>query len=235
MPSVLIVEDDPDIRDLVRMSFPGTEWEILEAGDGLQGLAMAREHVPSVILLDLMLPEMDGYKVFEELKSSPSTESIPVIMLTAKGTEYDRIQGLGLGADDYVTKPFSPKELALRARNLAKRSERGQGGTLVFGPFRLERSTLKMTLWEVPVDLTATEFKLLLILMESIGREQMRGDLLRRIWGYDERIQTRTLDTHVKRLREKLGEYGDCVETIRGVGYRFRPLESEEGGTAPTE
>jgi two-component system phosphate regulon response regulator PhoB len=229
MPSVLIVEDDPDIRDLVRVSLPQDEWEILEAADGLEGVNLAREHLPSVILLDLMLPEMDGYKVFEELKRTPSTESIPVIMLTAKGTEYDRIRGLGLGADDYVTKPFSPKELALRARNLAKRRERGQGGTLVFGPFRLERSTLKLTVEDVPVELTATEFKLLLILLEGVGRDQMRGDLLRRIWGYDERIQTRTLDTHVKRLREKLGAYGDCIETIRGVGYRFQPSDPGQG------
>jgi two-component system phosphate regulon response regulator PhoB len=126
-----------------------------------------------------------------------------------------------------VTKPFSPKELVLRVKNLAKRSERGQSGVLVSGPFRLERSSLKFTVNEDVVDLTATEFKLLLILVENAGREQSRGDLLRRIWGYDERIQTRTLDTHVKRLREKLGTLGDCIETLRGVGYMFRPLQSE--------
>ena len=227
MPALLIVEDEPDVRELVRVNFPEDEWEIFEAADGLTGVALAQEKLPSVILLDLMLPELDGFGVFAELKRHPATEAIPIIMLTAKCLEDDRILGLGLGADDYVSKPFSPKELVLRVKNLARRTERGQGGILTSGPFRLERSTLKFTLADEVVDLTATEFKLLLILIENIGREQLRGDLLRRIWGYDERIQTRTLDTHVKRLREKLGDFGDCIETLRGVGYMFRPLQQE--------
>jgi two-component system phosphate regulon response regulator PhoB len=227
MPTLLIVEDEPDVRELVRINFPEDEWEIYEAADGLTGVSLATEKLPSVILLDLMLPELDGFGVFAELKRNPATEGIPIIMLTARGLEDDRILGLGLGADDYVTKPFSPKELVLRVKNLAKRSERVQGGVLVSGPFRLERSSLKFTVNDEVIDLTATEFKLLLILVESAGREQSRGDLLRRIWGYDERIQTRTLDTHVKRLREKLGTLGDCIETLRGVGYMFRPLQSE--------
>jgi two-component system phosphate regulon response regulator PhoB len=227
MPSLLIVEDEPDVRELVRMNFPDSEWEVFEASDGLTGVALAVERQPSVIVLDLMLPELDGFGVFAELKKNPKTESIPIIMLTAKCLEDDRILGLGMGADDYVTKPFSTKELVLRVKNLAKRSERGHGGVLVSGPFRLERSTLKFTINEEFIDLTATEFKLLLILIENAGREQSRGELLRRIWGYDERIQTRTLDTHVKRLREKLGPLGDCIETLRGVGYMYSPLQPE--------
>ncbi len=227
MATLLIVEDEPDVRELVRLNFPEDEWEIFEAADGLRGVKLAKEILPHVIVLDLMLPELDGFGVFAELKKDPSTECIPIIMLTAKSLEDDRIHGLGLGADDYVTKPFSPKELVLRVKNLARRTERGQGGVLTAGPFRLERTTLKFTLLDEIVDLTATEFKLLLILIENAGREQLRGDLLRRIWGYDERIQTRTLDTHVKRLREKLGTYGDCIETLRGVGYMFRPLPTE--------
>ncbi|MCL4165022.1 UNVERIFIED_CONTAM: hypothetical protein GTU68_007509 [Idotea baltica] len=169
-----------------------------------------------------MLPGMDGLNVCKKLKESAKTKAIPVIMLTAKGRLEERIDGLALGADDYLTKPFSPKELMLRIRNLLRRSNLNQGSDLIStGPFALDKNALKLVLEGEEVDLTSTEFKLLLCLIESPGVTQERAVLLKRVWGYSDMIQTRTLDTHIKRLREKLGEYGPMIETSRGIGYRF--------------
>jgi len=224
MQTALIVDDEQDIRDLLSFNLAKEGWQILEAEDGLTGLRMAKDRRPDVILLDLMLPGMDGLTVFRNLQDNNQTANIPVLMMTAQyKTQEDVIKGLSLGADDYVEKPFEVKELVLRVRNVVKRAAPNGGSKLKVGPFTLDRNSLKFYLKGEPVDLTATEFKLLLILIENPGNDQTRGELLRRIWGYDERIQTRTLDTHVKRLREKLGVYGECVETVRGVGYRFRP------------
>ena len=223
MPKVLIVDDEPDVRELVGFNLTKEGWEVIEAANGLEGLKKAREEKPEIIILDIMMPEMDGLTVYKHLRESKKTAQIPVLMLTAKKELDDRLQGLALGADDYVSKPFSTKELVLRVRNLAKRSSSSENGAEVtHGAFRLDRNNLKFYLSDEPIDLTATEFKLLLILIENSGEDQDRGELLSRIWGYDERIQTRTLDTHVKRLREKLGSFGDCIETVRGIGYRFR-------------
>ncbi len=224
MPKILIIDDEPDVRDLVHFNLKKEGWEVIEAPNGLEGLKKAKEEAPDLIILDIMMPEMDGLTVFKNLRESKKTSEIPVLMLTAKKELDDRLEGLGLGADDYVSKPFSTKELVLRVRNLAKRAQSPSGGAEInSGAFRLDRSNLKFYLEDEPIDLTGTEFKLLLILIENIGKDQDRGDLLSRIWGYDERIQTRTLDTHVKRLREKLGTFGDCIETVRGIGYRFNP------------
>ncbi len=223
MPTALIVDDEKDVRDMVGFNLVREGWSVLQAEDGLKAVRQAREHGPDVIILDLLLPEMDGYEVYETLQGYEETAGIPVLMLTAMGEERHRIRGLTLGADDYVTKPFSPRELILRVQNLTRRNPKSRNGAdLAIGPFRVDRGTLKFYLDDEVIDLTSTEFKLLLILMENVGRDQPRNSLLRKIWGYDERIQTRTLDTHVKRLREKLGVHGDCIETVRGIGYRFR-------------
>lgn len=223
MPSILIVDDEDDIRELISVNLAREkDYTLLEAVDGLEALSIAKRKTPDLIILDLMLPEMDGVAVFQNLREDPRTKSIPVIMLTAKGRLEERIDGLELGVDDYMSKPFSPKELVLRIRNLIRRTNPNQGSDVITnGPFSLEKGGLKLSLDGDDIDLTATEFKLLLSLIESPGVTQERGDLLKKVWGYSDMIQTRTLDTHIKRLREKLTPYGDMIETVRGVGYRF--------------
>lgn len=223
MPTILIVDDEDDIRELIAVNLMREEnYKLLEAKDGLEAIDLAKKQKPDLIILDLMLPEMDGVKVYKKLRDDVRTETIPVIMLTARGRLEEKIAGLEMGADDYMPKPFSPKELMLRVRNLLRRSNPYHGGNLIeSGPFSLDKSALKLHLDGEEIELTATEFKLLLSLIESPGITQERGDLLRKVWGYSDMIQTRTLDTHIKRLREKLGMFGDAIETVRGVGYRF--------------
>ncbi|MCB1204065.1 MAG: response regulator [Verrucomicrobiae bacterium] len=223
MPSILIVDDEEDIRELIAMNLLREEdYKLLEAVNGLEALKMAKELRPDLIILDLMLPGMDGLNVYRNLREDPRTKAVPVIMLTARGRLEEKIVGLELGADDYLSKPFSPRELMLRVRNLLRRTNPNQGGSIVeSGPFSLDKNALKLHLEGTAIDLTATEFKLLLIMIESPGITQERGELLKKVWGYSDLIQTRTLDTHIKRLREKLGEHGNSIETVRGVGYRF--------------
>lgn len=223
MPTILIVDDEEDIRDLISMNLlREKDYTVIEAADGLEALASAKAQAPDLIVLDLMLPGMDGLTVCKNLRESAQTKSIPVIMLTARGRLEERIGGLELGADDYLSKPFSPKELMLRIRNLLRRSNQNQGNDVIaMGPFALDKNALKLVLEGEEIDLTSTEFKLLLCLIESPGVTQERAVLLKRVWGYSDLIQTRTLDTHIKRLREKLGEFGPMIETSRGIGYRF--------------
>lgn len=223
MPSILIVDDEEDIRELIAINLLREEkYSLLEAVNGLEALHLAKTKRPDLIILDLMLPEMDGLTVHKNLRDDPRTHNIPVIMLTARGRLEEKIQGLEMGADDYLAKPFSPKELILRVRNLLRRTNPNQGGSLIeSGPFSLDKNALKLHLEGAEIELTATEFKLLLSLIESPGITQERGDLLKKVWGYSDMIQTRTLDTHIKRLREKLGANGNSIETVRGVGYRF--------------
>lgn len=222
MATILIVDDEDDIRELIMLNLQREGFDTLEAADGLQAVKIARKKKPDLILLDLMLPEKDGYSVFRDLKQSNLTQNIPVVMLTARGKLDEKITGLSLGADDYVTKPFSPKELMLRIKNVLNRSQNHPAGVIVeAGNFKLDKNSLSLHIGEEAVDLTATEFKLLVVLIESDGITQERADLLRMVWGYNDLMQTRTLDTHIKRLREKLGAYGSQIETIRSVGYRF--------------
>jgi two-component system phosphate regulon response regulator PhoB len=223
MPTILIVDDEEDIRDLISMNLlREKDYTVIEAADGLEALASAKAQAPDLIVLDLMLPGMDGLTVCKNLKESAQTKSIPVIMLTARGRLEERIGGLDIGADDYLSKPFSPKELMLRIRNLLRRSNQNQGNDVIaMGPFALDKNALKLVLEGDEIDLTSTEFKLLLCLIESPGVTQERAVLLKRVWGYSDLIQTRTLDTHIKRLREKLGDFGPMIETSRGIGYRF--------------
>ena len=227
MNRILIIEDERDIADLIGFNLTRAGYEVLKAHDGIEGTEIALRERPDLIVLDLMLPGRDGYSVFRELRRDTRTVNIPVVMLTAKAQTEDRIQGLEAGADDYLTKPFSPKELILRVQAILKRSE-GPPGAVDFacGPFRFDKNSLKFYLDNEPSDLTSTEFKLLLFLCERSGKPQDRNDLLRTVWGYSDATHSRTLDTHMKRLRQKLGPYGSWVETVRGVGYRVAKPEA---------
>tara|TARA_Y100000385_G_scaffold254080_1_gene278676 strand:- start:1093 stop:1773 length:681 start_codon:yes stop_codon:yes gene_type:complete len=225
MHTILVVEDEEDIADLVAFNLRRNEFQVELAHDGIQGLAKAKEVKPDLIVLDVMMPGLDGFRVFKELRKDKSTRTIPIIMLTARGQTEDRIQGLELGAEDYMTKPFSPKELVLRIRNLLKRSTRKiSGNELVCGPFRFVKNALQFFLDDQQVDLTSTEFKLLLYLCERQNASQDRHTLLMDVMGYSSEVHSRTLDTHMKRLRKKLGAHADIVETVRGVGYQVKLL-----------
>ena len=192
--------------------------------DGAAGLRHARTETPAAIILDLMLPKMPGLEVCRALRSDPATRNIPIIMLTAKAEEIDRIVGLEFGADDYVTKPFSPREVMLRIRAILKRSASSDEtpANITAGAITIEPAHHRVTISGKVLDLTATEFKLLSTLVQRRGRVQARDRLLNDVWGYESIIDTRTVDTHVRRLREKLGKAGGDIETVRGFGYRFR-------------
>ncbi len=229
MQKILVVDDEADILDLISMNLKRQGFAVIAAYDGIAALAKAREEKPDLIVLDLMLPGKDGFAVFRELRADGRSSAIPVIMLTAKGELDDKIAGLELGADDYLTKPFSPRELVLRVKSLLRRASKVRSdATLKKGVFQLERDSLKFFLDGSPVDLTATEFKLLRLLVEAEGKVQEREHLLREVWGYNDSTMTRTLDTHIKRLREKLGAHAECIQTIRGVGYRLT-VSGEDG------
>ena len=220
---ILVVDDEPDAIELIRFNLKASGYEVLTAEDGEEALAKARKFSPDMILLDVMLPEIDGLEVCKILRRDPATASLPIIMLTAKASEIDRVLGLEFGADDYVTKPFSPRELMLRVRNLLKRKESSKEEVERFQvrDIELDVSKYEVKIMGQPIDLTPTEFKLLQILMERKGRVQSRDRLLQDVWGYDQLIDTRTVDTHVRRLREKMGEAADYVTTVRGVDYRL--------------
>lgn len=223
MPNILVVDDEKDIRDLIVLNLDREGFDSIEAADGLEALKRAKSDKPDLIILDLMLPQKDGITVYRELQENSLTNSIPIIMLTARGKLEEKIGGLEIGADDYIIKPFSPRELMLRVRNLLRRTlGAGQADVVEIGEFRLDKKHLKLHVGDEPVDLTTTEFKLLLVLAETPGIVKERAELLQKVWGYNDLIQTRTLDTHIKRLREKLETHGSQIETIRGVGYRLK-------------
>jgi two-component system, OmpR family, phosphate regulon response regulator PhoB len=220
MQRVLIIEDEVDIADLIMFNLQRAGYEVLKAHDGIAGTETAIRERPDLIVLDLMLPGRDGYSLFREIRRDARTSQIPVIMLTARAQTEDRIQGLEAGADDYLTKPFSPKELVLRVNAILKRTDNTPGTVeYEFGPFRFDKNSVRFYLDNEPLDLTATEFKLLLYLCERSGKPQDRNELLRIVWGYSDEVHSRTLDTHMKRLRQKLGIHGASIETVRGVGY----------------
>ena len=222
---VLVVDDEPDVLDLVSYNLGQAGFAVETAADGAEGLRKARSAAPDLILLDLMLPEMDGLEVCKLLRRDPKTSDIPIIMLTARAGEIDRIVGLELGATDYVPKPFSPRELVLRVK---KRLEERQAVTtpptlFAIGPLQLDVSRHLVTVKGRRIELTATEFKLLAALVQHTGHVQSREKLLRDVWEYDSPIDTRTVDTHMRRLRDKLGAAARYLDTVRGVGYRFLP------------
>lgn len=221
MTRVLIIEDEATYRETLGYLLRKEGFDVVEAADGTIGLAEFERGGADIVLLDLMMPGLPGTEVCRRLRAR---SSVPVIMVTARDDEIDKVVGLELGADDYVTKPFSPRELVLRVKALLKR-RRGDGEprqALVAGDLRLDRERHEVTIGKKAVDLTATEFKLLAHLMEYPGRAMTRDQLLDSVWGMDAFVTDRTIDTHVKRLRAKLGKLGERVETVRGVGYRFR-------------
>ncbi|HEX4084884.1 MAG TPA: response regulator [Chthoniobacteraceae bacterium] len=219
---ILIAEDEADVQELVSLHLRNAGFVPVNAENGPEAIRRAREESPSLIVLDIMLAGMNGLEVCRLLKADMVTTRIPVIMLTAKAEEPDRIVGLELGADDYMTKPFSPRELVLRIKNVLRRStpEALETAHLKTGLVEIDRDRHMVRVRGKLVELTATEFKLLSLLVERRGRVQSRDGLLNEVWGYESVIDTRTVDTHVRRLREKLGPEADCIETIRGFGYR---------------
>jgi two-component system phosphate regulon response regulator PhoB len=221
---VLIVEDEKDVREMLRLNLKMGGFDVLEAQNGAEGLAIAKAELPSVVILDLMMPEMSGMEVCRALRRNPATSRIPILMLTAKSTEGDKVAGLEVGADDYVTKPFSPRELLLRVRAVARRQP-DQGvskpAPVKAGGIELDRSSMTATIGSKKLVLTSTEYRLLDLLVRRAGTILSREVLLSEVWGYQASLDTRTVDTHVRRLRDKLGKAGAVVQTVRGSGYRL--------------
>jgi len=225
---VLVVDDEPEIVALVAYHLAKSGYRVSTAASGQDALDMARRERPALVVLDLMLPGMSGFEVLEMLRSDDSTRDVAVLMLTARREEVDRIRGLSLGADDYLTKPFSPQELVLRVAAILRRAAQPQqasADTLHIGPILIDRAALTVHVDDLPIDLTPTEYKLLITLAERRGRVQGRGHLLETVWDAAPDIQTRTVDMHVQRLRAKLGPAGDLIETVRGFGYRLRSAQ----------
>jgi DNA-binding response OmpR family regulator len=222
--TILIIEDERDVVDLLVLHLRKSgKFTVSTANDGASGLDKARNERPALIILDLMLPKMPGLEVCKVLKTDPLTRHIPIMMLTAKAEEIDRIVGLEFGADDYVTKPFSPREVILRVKAILRRGETSRGEErLTAGAIAIDPARHEVSVGGNRVNLTSIEFKLLRTLMQRRGRVQARDRLLNDVWGYERVIDTRTVDTHVRRLREKLGKAGTTVETVRGFGYRLR-------------
>jgi len=222
-PKILVVDDEPDALEVIGFKLKEAGYIPLTAADGQRAVELVREERPALVVLDLMLPKIDGLEVCKILRRDPATAGIPIIMLTARAAEMDRIVGLELGADDYVTKPFSPRELVLRIKKvLARTQQSDEPATHVrIGVLDIDAVRHLVKVKDQPITLTATEFKLLELLARRRGRVQTRDRLLQDVWGYDNPIDTRTVDTHMRRLREKLGPAAEYLETIRGVGYRF--------------
>ncbi|MBI4324582.1 MAG: response regulator transcription factor [Chloroflexi bacterium] len=222
-PRILVVDDEPDTVELIEFNLKEAGYEVVTADDGAEAVKKARSAPPDLILLDLMLPELDGLEVCKMLRRHTETVHVPIIMLTAKAAEIDRVLGLELGANDYVTKPFSPRELVLRVKNLLSRRAGEEEKPDVYHAVDLTVDIPRhtVTVEQKPVDLTATEFRLLTLLMERRGRVQSRERLLQDVWHYNNLVDSRTVDTHIRRLREKLGRAAAHLDTVRGVGYRF--------------
>lgn len=221
---ILVVDDEPDIVALVVYHLAKAGYRVSSAASGPDALALAKRDRPSLVVLDLMLPGMSGFDVLTKLREDESTAGVAVLMLTARKEEPDRIKGLELGADDYLTKPFSPQELVLRVGAILRRvaGNPEQPDLLQIGPIRVDRSAHRVTVADHEVELTPTEYKLLLTLAERRGRVLARAHLLETVWDAAPDIQTRTVDMHVQRLRTKLHPAGDLIETVRGFGYRLK-------------
>jgi two-component system phosphate regulon response regulator PhoB len=223
MARILVIEDERDLQKVLEFNLRQAGHEVLSALLGREGLQLARDRSPDLVLLDLMLPDLSGTEVCKALKKDPRTEHIAILILTAKGEEIERIIGFELGADDYVVKPFSVRELLLRIDAILRRGqgEQPEQQLIEFGSLRIDRAAHRIWIHGKTSELTAIEFKLLVTLYDRKNRVQSRTALLDDVWGIEADITTRTVDTHVKRLREKLGPAGDYIETVRGVGYRF--------------
>ena len=225
MATILVVDDERDLQNLLDFNLRQAGFETVLASTGEQALQAVRRRVPDLVLLDLMLPDLPGTEICRQVKSDPRTRAVPVVMLTARGEELDRVVGFELGADDYVVKPFSMRELVLRVKAVLRRAGQ-QGGDRPrseLGPIRLDVEAHRCTIAGEEVSLTPLEFRLLATLMTRAGRVQSRERLLTDVWEMSSELETRTVDTHVKRLREKIGAAGQYIETVRGVGYRIAP------------
>ncbi len=223
MARLLVIEDERDIQEVLAYNLEQAGHKVTLASRGEDGLRLARERKPDLVLLDVMLPDISGTVICKQLKSNAATKGIKIMMLTAKGEEIDRVVGFEIGADDYVVKPFSVRELVLRVQAVLRRgdAEPVTEPTLEFGVLRVDRDAHRAWVNGDEIELTALEFKLLVMLHDRKNRVQSREALLQDVWAIDADITTRTVDTHVKRLREKLGPAGEYIETVRGVGYRF--------------
>jgi two-component system, OmpR family, phosphate regulon response regulator PhoB len=233
MARILVIEDEADLQQVLDYNLRQAGHEVLAAAHGKVGLRLARDERPDLVLLDLMLPDLSGTEVCRSLKDDPTTRSVPVIILTARGEEIDRVVGFELGAEDYVVKPFSMRELLLRIRAILKRlgdSEPAPASGVEFGELKIDRDAHRVWVQGAEVALTALEFKLLITLYDRRNRVQSRDALLGGVWGLESQVSARTVDAHVKRLREKLGRARHYIETVRGVGYRF--ADSPESGLA---
>ena len=230
MSKILIVDDEANIRQLVKYNLEKESYQVLEAEEGLQGIRLAKTEKPDLMLLDLMLPQMDGLEVCRSLKGNPATAALPIIMLTAKSEEIDKVIGLELGADDYMTKPFSPRELVARVKAVLRRSQKEASlpGELSVGRLRFNFSRYEVYMGTAKLELTPKEYELLKMLATNLGKVFTREQLLEKVWGYEYFGDTRTVDVHVRHLRAKMAgdpETADALETIRGFGYRLRELE----------
>ncbi|HRE06639.1 MAG TPA: response regulator transcription factor [Opitutaceae bacterium] len=231
---ILIVDDESDVTDLVAYHLKAKGFIVEALNDPNGSIGAARSFLPDLVILDVMMPDLNGIQICRMLRADPKLKRVPVIFLTAKAEENDRIQGLEIGADDYIPKPFSIKELILRAQSVLRRLSEGgpvEIKKLEIGGILLDIERHEVFIGGRAIDLTATEFKLLKLLMERRGRVQTREHLLIHVWNYETEIETRTVDTHVRRLREKLGTEADWIETIRGVGYRMAERRAQEAST----
>jgi two-component system phosphate regulon response regulator PhoB len=223
MATILVVEDEPDLQTVLEYNLRQAGHDVVLAGRGAEGIRLCRQRVPDLVILDLMLPDIPGTEVCRTLRSDADTRNVAILMLTAKNEEIDRVVGFELGADDYVSKPFSPRELLLRIGAILRRAGGDpEPSTLVrFGRLKIDKAAHRVFVDDHEIELTALEFKLLVMLHDRKNRVQTREMLLEEVWGMDPDISTRTVDTHVKRLREKLGDASAYIETVRGSGYRF--------------
>ncbi len=221
--SILVADDEPDVRALVSANLHSAGFHVIKADDGDSALSKARSQSPALAVLDVMMPGMTGMEVCRTLRADPLTAGIAIVLLSAKTDEVDRILGFEFGADDYVTKPFSPRELVLRVQSILRRkgSVMEQSGVVKVGNITIDRERHIIAVCGKAVDLTVIEFKLLTVLAARIGHVHTRTNLLNRVWGFDKMIETRTVDTHVRRLREKLGVAANQLQTVRGFGYRI--------------
>lgn len=227
---ILIVEDEKNIAKLIRYNLEKDGYDCTTAKTGEDAMAILEKQAFDLIILDIMLPGIDGFEVCRTIKQSSRLKNIPIIMLTAKGEEVDKIVGLELGADDYIVKPFSPRELILRIKAILKRGrvEEQRKELITIGDISVNIPKHKVTVKNKDIELTRMEFKLLVTLMERRGRLQDRDKLLNDVWNIDSMISTRTIDTHIKKLREKLGhKAGSMIETVRGMGYRFKEEDED--------
>ncbi len=231
---ILVVDDEADVTDLVSYHLKSKGYVVQTANNPNQSLSLARSFLPDLVILDVMMPDLNGMQICRLLRADPPLKNVPVIFLTAKAEEADRIQGLETGADDYICKPFSTKELILRVQSILRRVSEGADESvkkLQAGEIAIDIERHEATIAGKLIELTATEFKLLRLLMERRGRVQTREHLLLNVWNYETEIETRTVDTHVRRLREKLGSEADWIETIRGVGYRLAERKAQSCST----